>query len=89
MKLWTVDLRLGAAVEEDEWVCFQSRLGPHGSAPILGYGDHLAARTVQLRRIEAPSEDDAGRLALEIVRSAAEACEVVIDPTVTRVAPSA
>jgi len=89
MGLWTADLRLGVAIGNDDWACFQSKLGPDGSAPILGFGNDLAARTVQLRRIEAPSEDEAGRLALDIVRSAADACKVVIDPTVTRVAPSA
>lgn len=88
MPLWTADLRLNAAVEEPDWACFQSHLGPHGSAPILGF-EKLQARTVQLRKIEASNEDEAGQLALAIVLGAAEACRVIIRPTVTRVAPSA
>jgi len=88
MSLWTVDLRLNAAIDEEDWACFQSKLGPNASSPILGY-EVLAARTVQLRRLQAPSEDEAGQIALSVIASAAVTCKFVLAPTVIRVIPSA
>ncbi len=89
MELWTVDLRFGVSLSEDEWACFQSKLETQGRVPIHGYGEPYTAGTAQLPMVKAFSRDQAGRLALDLVRSAADACNVVIDPTITSVYPRA
>ena len=57
-----------------------SNLGKNARVPIRGYGDDRTAGTAQLPTIEASSEDEAGKLALDMVRMAADTCNVVNRP---------